>query len=164
MNDYVINTTHFALFNTSGRVIFYSNQGIGYAYEIPCDFWSNFCFIYDTSFEPNATISVSNCHRIHDSLWNTVMLNLFNSCKFEKNLAEGFCFGLNYAPNFPVSTQVPEQFESYHLIAERFYMRSIHGPIFKSPTLADYRRFIRKKLPFIYTDGESDDYFYDYWD
>lgn len=165
MTEYIINTTHFARFNALGEVIVFSNQGFGYVYETSCGLFSNFFTVHD---DRNKTshyfdLSISPCLRLHYYLYKRTTFRFINQYRYQGPLGD-FCFGQNYVSDFPILTKTPKEYKNFRIVAEMFHIRTPSGPVFKSPTIADYKRFVRKKLPLLQITGKSDDYFYEYWD
>lgn len=166
MNTYALNATRFALFDRTGHVDYFVNGGLHYAYEVPCnpashnsvmqgsrnhtmDYKANVCFYACWNF---TSFFVNQRKQLYNPL-NTLY----------KGPQGEFCFGIAFEPNFPRMRQTPFPLSTYRINADKFYVTAPSGRrLFKSPTIADYRRIVAKKMPYLH-DNSDLDYVYDYW-
>lgn len=165
MTTYVINMTHSALFDSTGHINVYEHKGLRYAYEIPCDPASSLRPFYD--YRQMSAISwevkYDTCMSIHEKLWQAADEYLHPSYNGAYYGPYGVCcYSHDFSLHFPVKVKATGRLATYRIRAGKFYVNTPQGRKFKSPTLSDYLRTVRKKIPYYFSSYDPD-YLYDYW-
>jgi len=167
MTNYILNVTTFAKFNPSGTLDFYRLFGTRYAYEIPCDSFSGHRYFYDPNTKASFDLDFNSCMYLHHHLfWNAD----FYAHPSYNLMYEGsygyFCYSHDYTLYFPQKQDTPDEYSSYKIKADKFYVNTPKGRVFKSPSVADYKRFVSKNLGYVDLLGDPnfDEYLYDYWE
>lgn len=156
--------TNFALFNTSGNLEYYHVWGTRYAYEIPCDQNSKLRPVISSDYH-KPIIDYENCMAFNSFLYRNADLFLHPSYNgyYEGNIGQ-FCYSHDWAPKFPSKTTPPSDMANFKIRPHKFYINGTDGHrVFKSPSVSNYKYFLRKKTMFVDNGEEDCDYLYDYW-
>lgn len=157
---------NFALFNTSGLLEYYYLSGTRYSYEVPCQQAAYTRPVYSKEIF-SSQLSLKNCMDFHTYLWQKADEYLHPSYNgyYEGNLG-AWCYSNDWFQPFPVPTDVPDEFKDYRIRPDKFYVNTTTRPItryFKSPSISDYKRLLRRGIIFIDDGTDPSDYLYDYW-
>jgi len=154
---------NFALFNTSGFLEYYYVMGTRYSYEVPCQPAAYVRPVYSKEIFSHQ-LNLKNCMDFHTFLWTKADEYLHPSYNgyYEGNLG-AFCYSNDWYQPFPIRTEVPDEYKNYRIRTEKFYVNTTRSRYFKSPSISDYKRLLRRGVIFIDDGTDPSDYLYDYW-
>lgn len=164
-NEYVLykdGTFSFAWFNETGSLEYWSLRPKWLITERLCrDLGVYGAHVLLEVPPSNATLK--SCDQLETLLYSTMKSQQMTDGTCDVGNTR-FCFEDIETPHYPYPENPPFEYASYKIRPRYFYEKDKDGKLsYKSPTIAEYQRLLKKKSDYIDDGFPDSDYLYDYW-